>query len=73
MDRTHLRFFDFHSARQLLEAAGLKVIVHCGAGKFPLRPLRKLLPGLATKIDSIGVKLWPGLFAFHILMVGVRE
>jgi SAM-dependent methyltransferase len=73
MDRTHLRFFDFASARQLLLAAGLKVITHYGVGKVPLRPIRKLLPGLARRLDATGARLWPGLFAFHILLVGVRE
>jgi methionine biosynthesis protein MetW len=73
MDRTHLRFFDFKTARQLLVAAGLKVIVHYGVGKVPLRPIRKTFPALARKLDSVGTRWWPGLFAFHILMVGVRE
>ena len=73
MDRTHLRFFDFATARQLLIAAGLKVVVHHGVGKVPLRPIRKMFPALAGKLDAIGARLWPGLFAFHILMVGVRE
>ncbi|MDX6692480.1 MAG: hypothetical protein QOF02_83 [Blastocatellia bacterium] len=73
MDRTHLRFFDFKTARQLLTAAGLKVVVHYGVGKVPLRPIRKMFPALAGKLDSIGARLWPGLFAFHILLVGVRE
>jgi SAM-dependent methyltransferase len=72
MDRTHLRFFDFSSARQLLEAAGLKVVVHYAIGKVPQRFLRKLFPRLAAKIDTVGTRLWPGLFAFHILLVGVR-
>jgi SAM-dependent methyltransferase len=73
MDRTHLRFFDFSSARYLVEAAGLKVVVHYAIGKVPQRPLRKLFPRLAVKIDTLGTRLWPGLFAFHILLVAVRE
>ncbi len=73
MDRTHLRFFDFYTARQLLTAAGLKVVAHYGVGKVPLRPIRKLLPNLASRLDRIGARLLPGLFAFHILLVGVRE
>jgi hypothetical protein len=32
-----------------------------------------MFPALAGKLDAIGARLWPGLFAFHILMVGVRE
>ena len=72
MDRTHLRFFDFCSARHLLEAAGLKVVVHYAIGKVPQRLLRKLFPRFAEKIDAVGTRLWPGLFAFHILLVAVR-
>jgi SAM-dependent methyltransferase len=72
MDRTHLRFFDFGSARSLLEESGLTVSVHRGLGPVPSGPLRRLLPGLAQRLDEWGALRWPGLFAIHMLLVGRR-
>jgi SAM-dependent methyltransferase len=73
MDRTHLRFFDFQSARGLLEEAGLHVTTQFGVGPVPSGPLRRMAPGLARRLDRWGARRWPGLFAFHMLLVGQRD
>jgi 2-polyprenyl-3-methyl-5-hydroxy-6-metoxy-1,4-benzoquinol methylase len=73
MDRTHLRFFDFESARALLEDAGLRVTTHFGLGPVPSGPLRRMAPSLARQLDRWGARRWPGLFAFHMLIVGRRD
>lgn len=73
MDRTHLRFFDFISARRLLEDAGVRVTHHFGVGQFPLRPIRRVFPGFAGRVDRFVSKRWPGLFAFHIVLAGTYE
>ncbi len=73
MDRTHLRFFDFSSARHLLESAGLEVVGHFGLGQLPMGPLRELLPGLSAKADRLVSVLCPSLFALHIIVTGARK
>ena len=70
MDCTHLRFFDFHTARKLVESAGLKVVQHCGLGKFPMGPFREWLPRLSAKGDRLTSDLFPSFFAFHLIVVG---
>ena len=70
MDRTHLRFFDFYSAGDLVRDAGLEVVRHEGIGQCPMGPFRELTPGFSRRIDRLVSKWWPGLFAFHIVVVG---
>ncbi len=70
MDRTHLRFFDFQSARELLEGCGVRVTVHEAVGHFPLGPLRPIAGRFAGRLDSFAPRRWPGLFGFHVLVAG---
>ncbi|HEY3350321.1 MAG TPA: class I SAM-dependent methyltransferase [Thermoanaerobaculia bacterium] len=70
MDRTHLRFFDFVAARELLVSAGLEVVHHAAAGHVPLGPLRRVLRGLAPRLDAAASRRWPGLFGYHLLVAG---
>jgi 2-polyprenyl-3-methyl-5-hydroxy-6-metoxy-1,4-benzoquinol methylase len=70
MDRTHLRFFDFLTARQLLETAGLEVERHFGLGQFPMGPLREWQPAFSSKVDRWVSSRCPALFAFHLMVVG---
>jgi len=72
MDRTHLRFFDFDSARKLVEQAGFEVVVHRGVGQCPMGPARKLLPESCSAVDRWCSRLWPHLFAIHILIAARR-
>ena len=73
MDRTHLRFFDFYTARKLLEGAGINVDTHFGVGYVPLGIVRQVMPNLAKEVDRFISRRWPSLFAFHIVLVGIRE
>ena len=61
LDRTHLRFFTFTSARRLGESAGLRV-TWCSASldRPPLIPL----PERFHRV----LRPWPGLFAAQILL-----
>jgi ubiquinone/menaquinone biosynthesis C-methylase UbiE len=70
MDRTHLRLFDFVAARELVESAGLEVEHHTAVGHVPLGPLRRVLGGLAPRLDAAACRRWPGLFGFHLLIAG---
>lgn len=70
MDRTHLRFFDFQAARELLESVGLTVVHHAAIGHVPLGPLRRVLGNVAPWLDAAASRRWPGLFGFHLLVAG---
>jgi len=69
MDRTHLRFFDFVTARQLVETVGLEIERHFGLGQFPLGPLRARLPSFGQMVDHWVSNRYPGVFAFHLIVV----
>jgi SAM-dependent methyltransferase len=70
MDRTHLRFFDFQAARELLESVGLTVVHHAAVGYVPLGPLRRALGSVAPRLDAAASRRWPGLFGYHLLVAG---
>lgn len=70
MDRTHLRFFDFHGVRRLLEMVGVTVTAHFGVGFVPQGPLRRWLPGFGNRLDRWGASFWPSLFALHAIAAG---
>jgi glycosyltransferase involved in cell wall biosynthesis/SAM-dependent methyltransferase len=67
MDRTHFRFFDWHSARQLIGGAGLEIQSAHTPGHFPLPAIRKYARPMATGIDKIVSAKWPGLFAMQFV------
>lgn len=69
MDRTHLRFYDFFTARQLVESCGLSVIQHFGIGQCPTGPFRELAPSLSRWVDIWASRCWPNLFAVHIVIL----
>ena len=97
MDRTHIRFFTFKTARRLVEAAGCRV-ERVASTPYLVRAVLPLLkrflsrgqgarPGPRALIDSRGYKLymkyaypvehacaalWRTLFAFRIIVVGVK-
>ncbi len=73
MDRTHLRFFDFEAARELVALAGLTVFHHSAVGHVPLGPARRVLGGLAPRLDAAASHRWPGLFGFHLIVAGRLE
>ena len=72
LDRTHLRFFTVDSApRELVDPIEELEIVHRGAeGSVPLWLLRRhMLPRTSSqRLDALGVRAWPGLFAAQILL-----
>ncbi|MFB3854690.1 MAG: class I SAM-dependent methyltransferase [Vicinamibacterales bacterium] len=70
MDRTHLRFFDLWSAREMVARAGFAPIVSFGVGMCPVGPLRESAPALTRRLDRLVSRLLPGLFAVHLVVVG---
>jgi len=68
MDRTHFRFFDFQSSRDLLEQTGYKIVYTKLDGAFPLTaPIRKLVGHFANKVDRFAATRRPGLFAWQFV------
>ena len=68
MDSTHRTFFDWNTARQLLEGNGWKVEHAEADGAFPLPGVRGLLgQQRAEAIDRTMLRRFPGLFGFQFV------
>ncbi|MCE9608442.1 MAG: class I SAM-dependent methyltransferase [Planctomycetia bacterium] len=65
MDRTHFRFFDRQTARELVSQAGYDVLSAEAQGVFPLA---RYLPGIGKSIDRAAVKIAPGLFGIQFII-----
>jgi SAM-dependent methyltransferase len=68
MDRTHLRFYTYDTARVLLESAGFCPEARGATGIVPAGPIRRLVPGLCRRVDKQGTRLFPNLFGWQILV-----
>jgi len=66
MDRTHLRFFDWQTARELVEDAGYRVEHRAATGSVP--GSRLLGRALARRVDRTGLTRAPGLFGFQFVV-----
>jgi len=74
MDRTHLQFFSFFTATTLLDGAPLKLDKHVAADVgVPLWPLRRLMPGLCARLDSLIGRQWPNLFCAQTLILARKN
>ncbi|HAJ35402.1 MAG TPA: class I SAM-dependent methyltransferase [Chloroflexi bacterium] len=73
MDRTHLRFFDSATARQLAQNAGLHIVRFQGVGMCPMGPLREWAPRYSRKMDRLVTRLFPGIFAFHLVLIAQKR
>jgi SAM-dependent methyltransferase len=70
MDRTHVRWYSFASARRLLERHGFSVIEAVAEGGLPLGPLRRIVPKwLLARADRVACKLAPGFLGYEMLYV----
>jgi 2-polyprenyl-3-methyl-5-hydroxy-6-metoxy-1,4-benzoquinol methylase len=70
LDRTHFRFFDRHSATQLLCDSGYEIVEQLSQGPFPpLKPVRTWLGPRAIQIDQFTSAIWPGLLAMQFVFV----
>ena len=66
MDRTHYRFFDWHTARVLLADSGYRVIEEQACGSFPLS---RFLFRFGDWMDRVMLKMFPGLLGFQFVFV----
>lgn len=77
LDDTHLRFFTYYTADQLLlsQTPNLTVLTKSTTGSVPLWFLRHhFLPkSLRDRIDQWGCRRWPNLFGGQILIKAVKK
>lgn len=69
MDRTHLHFYDWEEAYQLLVKNKWIVVRRIADAYFPLPYIRGFIRPVAALIDSFVGKCFPGLFSHQIIMV----
>jgi 2-polyprenyl-3-methyl-5-hydroxy-6-metoxy-1,4-benzoquinol methylase len=70
LDRTHYRFFDWQTAFELVRDAGFEVDVRTATGYFPLPGIRRLIGGVARKLDNAAAQRFPGLFGMQFILRG---
>lgn len=74
MDDTHFRWYTFKSARQMLEAAGFRVIHASADGHLPVGALRRMLPQTWMRaLDRMACRTFPGLFGAQMIYVVSAE
>lgn len=69
MDDTHLRFYDWHSAAELITAAGYRLIERAPDGALPLSRLLGAQAG--ATVDRRALSCWPGLLAHQFVLSAV--
>jgi len=70
-DSTHLRFYTWNTAEKHLidPVPGLRLIAKVGGGSFPLRFLRRLMPGAwSATIDRLAGRWRPNLFSDQVVL-----
>lgn len=71
MDSTHLKFFDWVTARELVQAAGYEILDAVAEGGFPgSRLLPPILGPVARGLDRAALAGYPGLFGVQFVIVG---
>lgn len=73
MDHTHLRFFTYDTAQELLAVPGLRLVETYVTGSAPLRPLRRILPSLASRIDRSCCRHAPNCFGYEVLITAEKS
>lgn len=69
MDRTHLRFYDWKTARELVRQAGFDILTEVADGYLPLPFLRKYVGSVASRLDSFASNAMPGLLSTQFIIV----
>jgi SAM-dependent methyltransferase len=69
MDRTHLRFFDWVTARRLFESSGYDVIHTKAHGTFPAS---RFLGPAHRVVDRLAIRASPGLFGTQFILTCQR-
>lgn len=69
MDKTHIRFFDWDTAFELVQNSDYKVLSRHGDGYFPSPFIRKIIEPIAVRLDKIATNQMPGLFSTQFILV----
>ena len=75
LDRSHLRFFTYWSARELVESSpSVKLVHQWPVGGAILGPLRARLPQRSSRwLDRQASQRWPNLFGFETHLLARRR
>lgn len=65
MDRTHFRFFDWHSANELVRESGYTIEQSSADGVLPLA---RLVPGMRDLLNRAALKAFPGVFGWQVVI-----
>ena len=68
MDRTHFRFFDWHTSARLILEAGFTLDGRVAEGAVPLSSW--LGDSLAQYVNAVACRQAPGLFGFQFVFCG---
>ncbi|MFC8502073.1 class I SAM-dependent methyltransferase [Pedococcus sp. NPDC057267] len=70
LDRTHLRFYTYASARMMIESAGYRVLDSVPDGPLPVGRLTTRLPDrMRNSLRTLALSQLPGLLAYQSLFV----
>jgi SAM-dependent methyltransferase len=69
LDRTHLRFYTYRTAIQLIEQNGYDVVDVLTEGSFPLWKARPLSYRMADRVDKWAARRLPNLFGGQCLLL----
>lgn len=71
MDSTHVRFYDWDTARALVSDSGFELRDAVSEGNFPLPLFRRVLPKkFASGVDRFFTRAFPGFFGAQFLIIG---
>jgi 2-polyprenyl-3-methyl-5-hydroxy-6-metoxy-1,4-benzoquinol methylase len=74
MDRSHLRWYTYKSARKMLTDNGFYIIKSLVDSKLPLYRFLKYLPNLAQNfIKSVLYKISKGFFGMQLIYLAIRK
>jgi SAM-dependent methyltransferase len=69
MDRTHFRFFDWSTAKELIASNGYSIVSAVADGGFPQGGLVRRLNPFAKILDQLALRLAPGIFGWQFVIV----
>ena len=69
-DRTHVHFWSYDTREEILRDTPFELLAAHGAdGGIPLRPMRRRLPRIASRLDRIALHFSPNLVAGQLLLL----
>jgi len=68
-DYSHLRFFTYYSAQELVRDSGFQIVGAQALGHFPLGKVRRLLPRWGKIWDEWCCRSFPNFFGYQTLIV----